>query len=380
MIFPDPASVYELGVVYTHHKVMNYIVLILCLVFWVLFLILKDFTWGYFIEQFRVFRFLINIVNKLLIICSFVMYNLYYFLNKFLLILVISNQKKEILDKKKVYLLSFLKQRLSLNTFFNISVNKSIFFWLNNITSSGYFFFYKITKLEKIWFSGFTYNYCKEVNKNFNFEFLTVQDFKHKTSFEFIWAIFPNIVISFILVPSLYLLYSLDEDCHPIVNISVTGHQWFWSYENKNWLPLFSNKGYEYFLQNSFESCLMKEEDLIYGSNRLLQVDNPLYLPVYSNIRFLITSADVLHAWAVPNLGIKIDAVPGRLNQFLTYIINFGTFYGQCSELCGVDHGFMPIVIKAVQWNDYFTYSFSHYEAIQVEKNIYIDTNQQINT
>lgn len=172
-----------------------------------------------------------------------------------------------------------------------------------------------------------------------------MNSFRHNTIFEFICAIFPTIIILLILIPSTLLLYSLDEEIEPLLTFKVIGHQWFWSYEFNNWL--FLNKEWQKVSYN-FDSCMIIENDLTLGTKRLLEVDKPLFTPVNVPLRFLITSIDVLHSWAVPELGIKIDAVPGRLSHYLALIRRPGVFYGQCSEICGVAHGFMPIVIKAV--------------------------------
>lgn len=172
-------------------------------------------------------------------------------------------------------------------------------------------------------------------------DFLLAQSFRDNILLEYIWAIFPSIIIFLILIPSLYLLYSLEENLEPKFNVKVIGHQWFWSYEFDV---------YDLNLSIEFESNLVPEADLPLGARRLLEVDNRVYLPVNVPLRILITSTDVLHAWAVPEMGIKVDAVPGRLNDAVTLIRRPGVFYGQCSELCGVGHGFMPIVVEACNY------------------------------
>lgn len=177
-------------------------------------------------------------------------------------------------------------------------------------------------------------------------EVLSVQTFRENLLLEYLWATFPSLVIFLILIPSLYLLYSLEERVDPKFYIKVIGHQWFWTYEFDV---------YDLELDFQYDSNLVLEADLAQGAKRLLEVDRRLYLPVNVPLRILITSSDVLHSWAVPELGIKVDAVPGRLNDALTLIRRPGVFYGQCSELCGVGHGFMPIVVEAVsyrQWVD----------------------------
>jgi cytochrome c oxidase subunit 2 len=167
----------------------------------------------------------------------------------------------------------------------------------------------------------------------------------HEPLFEVIWTVVPSFILILLAIPSLKLLYSLDfilYDYEPIITVKVIGHQWFWSYE----YVVFGNDLLTYNLVN-FDSYMVGEDDLGPGCLRLLEVDNPLLLPSNTYIRFLVTSVDVLHSWAVPSLGIKVDAVPGRLNQIFTFIKRSGEFYGQCSEICGVNHGFMPIKLIA---------------------------------
>jgi len=166
----------------------------------------------------------------------------------------------------------------------------------------------------------------------------------HQSLFEIVWTVLPAIILVILAIPSLQLLYSLDFlifEYEPIITIKVIGHQWYWSYE----YVVFSEIIPTNFEAISFDSYLVPEEELEWDGLRLLEVDNPLMVPGNMYIRFLITSTDVLHAWAVPSLGIKVDAVPGRLNQIFTFIKRPGDFYGQCSEICGINHGFMPIRI-----------------------------------
>ncbi len=180
------------------------------------------------------------------------------------------------------------------------------------------------------------------------FKFIVVQKFKHSFFLELIWAGFPTIIVLLILAPSLYLLYSIDEELDPSVTVKVVGHQWFWTYELNNWFAMFKTvKGviYSKYWKLEFDSILVNEEFLTIGMKRLLEVTKSLVLPINVPIRFLITSADVLHSWSVPELGLKIDAVPGRLNQFVSVICRLGRLYGQCSELCGVSHGLCLLLL-----------------------------------
>nr|YP_011004278.1 cytochrome c oxidase subunit 2 [Ctenophthalmus yunnanus]WPS93666.1 cytochrome c oxidase subunit 2 [Ctenophthalmus yunnanus] len=153
---------------------------------------------------------------------------------------------------------------------------------------------------------------------------------------EIIWTILPAITLIFIALPSLRLLYLLDDLNNPLITLKTIGHQWYWSYE------------YSDFNNIEFDSYMIPSEELKNNDFRLLDVDNRVILPMNSQIRILITAADVLHSWTIPSLGIKADATPGRLNQ-LNFMINRpGLFYGQCSEICGANHSFMPIVIESI--------------------------------
>ena len=172
-------------------------------------------------------------------------------------------------------------------------------------------------------------------------------NFVHGTTLEIIWTSIPAFILIIIAIPSFALLYSMDEIIDPIITLKVIGHQWYWSYE-------YSDNLVDESL--SFDSYMVQEEDLDKGQFRLLEVDNRVVVPINTHIRVLITASDVLHCWAIPSLGIKLDACPGRLNQTSMFIKRTGIFYGQCSEICGINHGFMPIVIEAVSLSDYLTW------------------------
>nr|YP_002970983.1 cytochrome c oxidase subunit II [Polychrus marmoratus]BAH70463.1 cytochrome oxidase subunit 2 [Polychrus marmoratus] len=153
---------------------------------------------------------------------------------------------------------------------------------------------------------------------------------------EMIWTILPAIILIMIALPSLRILYLMDEINNPHLTIKTLGHQWYWSYEYTDYEDL------------TFDSYMVPTQDLTPGMFRLLEVDNRMVIPMESPIRMLISAEDVLHSWAMPTLGIKTDAIPGRLNQ-TTFITSYpGLFYGQCSEICGSNHSFMPIVMEAV--------------------------------
>jgi len=172
--------------------------------------------------------------------------------------------------------------------------------------------------------------------------------FTHATTVEVVWTVVPAIVLMIIAVPSFALLYSMDEMLDPGVTLKVIGHQWYWSYEYSDYNHITEdNAGI------NFDSYMIADDDLTKGCLRLLEVDNRVVLPINTHIRILVTAADVLHSWAVPSFGIKVDACPGRLNQTTLFLKNSGVFYGQCSELCGTNHGFMPICVEAVELEEY---------------------------
>lgn len=151
---------------------------------------------------------------------------------------------------------------------------------------------------------------------------------------ELFWTIIPRFILIFIGLPSIRLLYLLDEVYNPAITIKTVGHQWYWSYE------------YSDFNNIEFDSYIIPSNEIRKKIFRLLDVDNRTTVPVGSQIRTLITAADVLHSWTIPRIGIKADAVPGRLNQVNFYPTRPGVFFGQCSEICGANHSFMPIVIE----------------------------------
>jgi len=184
--------------------------------------------------------------------------------------------------------------------------------------------------------------------------------FTHSTPLEVVWTIVPAIVLLFIAIPSFALLYSMDELIDPTITLKAVGHQWYWSYEFSDYATLEGGESLNY------DSYMIPEDDLTGGNLRLLEVDNRVVLPVQTHIRVLITSADVLHSWAVPSFGVKVDACPGRLNQTSVFIKREGTYFGQCSEICGVNHGFMPIVVEAVSLNNYVTWIANKLDGLEV--------------
>nr|AOV83575.1 cytochrome c oxidase subunit II [Phasianella australis] len=153
---------------------------------------------------------------------------------------------------------------------------------------------------------------------------------------ESVWTALPGVILVFLALPSLRLLYLLDEVGSSGITLKTVGHQWYWSYE------------YSDFVDISYDSYMVPSDDLEAGEFRLLEVDNRVVLPVDSSVRVLVASSDVIHSWTVPSLGVKADAIPGRLNQLSFFTNRFGVYYGQCSEICGANHSFMPIVVEVV--------------------------------
>ena len=171
----------------------------------------------------------------------------------------------------------------------------------------------------------------------------------HGTLIELIWTITPAIILILIAFPSFKLLYLMDEVTDPSLSVLAEGHQWYWSYQYPDFLNLD-----EEFIE--FDSYLVPESDLEDGALRMLEVDNRVILPELTHVRFIITSGDVIHSFAAPSLGIKCDAYPGRLNQVSVFINRGGVYYGQCSEICGILHSSMPIVIESVSLEKFLTW------------------------
>lgn len=381
MDFKDPATLYIESLIGVHNNVMWYLILIVTIVYWTLYKIIKDSNWTSFSKQVGFLRsiylntFFLNL-NAAVVLVYVSLYTpiislLINFYEEAQLRFFAQNPAgaTENFDYSKdfEFILKFFfftmdqsifktllppywvieTDIVSLDHFKNILTLKYLDQLLFSSSSWGYFDFGRTSRYDSIFSSRYS-------------PFLTVQQFKHSTLLEVIWATFPSTIILLILVPSILLIYSIDEDLDPEFTIKVVGHQWFWSYEFDGWLPIsaldprfphipslveFSLDDPALYSTFEFDSCMVITDSLNIGEKRLLEVDNPLIVPCSVGLRFLITSADVLHSWAIPELGIKVDAVPGRLSQFISMIRRPGIFYGQCSEICGVAHAFMPIVI-----------------------------------
>jgi cytochrome c oxidase subunit 2 len=207
------------------------------------------------------------------------------------------------------------------------------------------------------WFLFSTVYYHVEFNNRFNSRFV------HSKELEIIWTSVPALVLLLLATPSFTLLYSMDEICDPELSLKILGHQWFWSYEISD-----------------FNSCQRKDQNLKYvcymmildgvprnkqGYFRLLETNKRVLLPTNTHLRLLVSAADVLHSWTIPSFGLKIDACPGRLNQVNLFIKRVGVFFGQCSEICGVNHGFMPIVVVALPSLQFHNYIMTKLELSQ---------------
>nr|AIW65003.1 cytochrome c oxidase subunit II [Celenna sp. MT-2014] len=161
---------------------------------------------------------------------------------------------------------------------------------------------------------------------------------------EVIWTILPAITLIFIALPSLRLLYLLDELNNPLITLKSIGHQWYWSYE------------YSDFQNIEFDSYMISSNEMLMNNFRLLDVDNRIILPMNNQIRIMVTATDVIHSWTIPSLGVKVDANPGRLNQTNFFINRPGIYFGQCSEICGANHSFMPIVIESISIKNFINW------------------------
>nr|YP_009485723.1 cytochrome c oxidase subunit II [Scipinia horrida]AVZ00859.1 cytochrome c oxidase subunit II [Scipinia horrida] len=154
---------------------------------------------------------------------------------------------------------------------------------------------------------------------------------------ETVWTILPAITLVFIALPSIRILYMMDESINAMITIKAIGHQWYWSYE------------YSDFSNVEFDSYMIPTKELPEDGFRLLDVDNRIILPMDVHTRIIVTSADVIHSWTIPSIGVKVDGTPGRLNQANFLINRPGLMFGQCSEICGANHSFMPIVLESVE-------------------------------
>ncbi|NCT40197.1 MAG: cytochrome c oxidase subunit II [Alphaproteobacteria bacterium] len=174
------------------------------------------------------------------------------------------------------------------------------------------------------------------------------RQFTHNVLIEVIWTLAPIVILIFIAIPSFQLLYYNDRTETPEMTLKIVGYQWYWQYKYPDHGDI------------TFDSYMIAEKDITEGQTRLLSTDAQVVLPVDTDIQLLISAADVLHSWTVPAFGVKMDAIPGRWNEAWVRINEPGVYYGQCSELCGKDHAYMPIEIKAVSKEDYKTWALAN--------------------
>lgn len=186
-----------------------------------------------------------------------------------------------------------------------------------------------------------------------------VSNFVHSNIIEIVWTTIPAFVLLSLASPSFSLLYSLDEISNPALTFKILGHQWYWSYEISDFNSCSEDsqtlKYSSYMLTDEF----LKENNSV-GFFRNLETNKRIVLPTNTHLRLLVTAVDVLHSWTIPSFGVKVDACPGRLNQANLFIKRLGVFFGQCSEICGVNHGFMPIVLLAIPSVQYHYYIMSN--------------------
>lgn len=216
-----------------------------------------------------------------------------------------------------------------------IDLHHNIFFYLIWIFTLVLYLFFIIVNRGAFGWENANYKHLQTYRLNY----LTLNNLAHGKMLELIWTIIPTIILMMIAIPSFSLLYGIDAVTHPEYTIKIMGHQWYWSYS--------------YSKNLSQDSYMLPFSDLKAGELRLLEVDNSLVLPVRTPVRLIITAEDVLHSFAIPSLGVKVDAVPGRLNQAQVYVLRTGIYYGQCSEICGVNHGFMPIRLQVINKADF---------------------------
>lgn len=184
--------------------------------------------------------------------------------------------------------------------------------------------------------------------------FFNTRSFKEDKVLEAAWTLLPGVILVIISVPSFYMLYLAEESVETLLTVKAVGFQWYWTYDFTDLFPFWYNlKTAEIDIDDFIIESYMEPFEYLnlnQGQFRLLEADNILMLPTHLHLRLIITSMDTLHSFAIPSLGIKVDAIPGRLNKVDIFIYRMGVFYGQCSEICGIGHGFMPICLYAISY------------------------------
>ena len=336
------ATVFEYDLIMLHDFVMSHIFFISSFVYWFLLIILRDYSWNVFTKQYGILTIYKFFFLKLKFIYISIINNLNYF--SFWNVYII------IIDWYKYISVNYLNKIKTFKTFKLLYVNSRLIlhkvkviqrFILDNFYNNLIFYLSNFAFKNRMYY---IYNKCKLMLKSLNW--------KYNIIMEYLFAFFPTLIIIFLIFPSFYLLYSMDIDFDPKFSIKIMGNQWYWDYEIDNMFV--TKKEKLYFESYNFSSIIIQNVDLYDKYMRLLEVDKVLSVPIGVPVRFLVSSTDVLHAWAIPSMGIKVDAVPGRLNQFVSVLTRPGFFFGQCSELCGVGHSFMPIKVEGVSLNDSF--------------------------
>ena len=306
--FQSPATPIMEGIIDLHNYIFFYLILVFVIVSWMFCYILYTF---YFVPTFFYDSFTKNVL----------------FYSK---------------GKREVFFIEILLQKV-LYFFLGAKMDRALY--LSNLKSKS-----ELVMLESL----DDYGYTRKIVEH--------------AGVELIWTILPSIILVLIAVPSFALLYAMDEVIDPKVTVKAIGYQWFWNYEYAETkdevlfdaeTDLLGYNVHEYRNYLNYDSVMYNEEDLPFGFHRLLDVDHQMILPTKVHIRLLITGGDVIHSWAVPSLGVKVDAIPGRMNQVGVFIKREGVFYGQCSELCGINHGFMPISVKAVSYDKFVKWYYS---------------------
>ncbi len=379
--FQNSATEYAINLINLHNYICYILIVVFAIVTWLIYKILRHFSLDSgslqqnSLNQSNTFTSIISYFNNLY--SNYISYNQYNFFKKTnikdynnLYVLRLFDTVNKILLNNNLFYVLKKNSNLNINSIYNLEENLLSMFkplakqivnfnldkvgFLSNNKISNDFIVLNATLSKKLLGLNnasinntntyLDFKYFHSTLKN-NLGFIFFENLRHATKLEIFWTILPTLILVFIALPSFNLLYSYDEPLNnPCVTLKAIGHQWYWSYEYTD----FASDKIE------FDSYMVGEADLNFGQLRLLEVDNRVVLPVGVTVRVLISSTDVLHSWAMPSFAVKADAVPGRLNQVILLITRPGVFYGQCSELCGVQHGFMPIVIEAVGIEDYY--------------------------
>lgn len=197
-------------------------------------------------------------------------------------------------------------------------------------------------------------NYLSQILHNTFFRlslYTKIQRFTHQTILETIWTLIPVSIVLSIAIPSFILLYAIDVMVDSAITIKAIGHQWYWNYELE--FPFLTENFILKFKRRIFDSYMLNIDDLVLGQLRNLEVDQPLLIPIKTHVDLIVTATDVLHSFALPSAGVKVDGIPGRLNHSGVFLERPSILYGQCSELCGTNHAFMPIKALALNYEAY---------------------------